>query len=244
MADAKQRKREPALTARDGAALGWVGEQYAVRVDVLSVVLGRLSPVPGRRPQPLSYRAVRDVLDRWERSRLAVRRSMLGAMWAVPTERGLRFGGLDYEPWMPKHHRLRHVHAAAVVRLAFEARGLAWQGERFLRAERARAREAGGWSKWRAPDAVVLPPPGTEPSRFEIEVELEQKADHYLRQVLTARTTAGASVVYFCPPELLDTVRTQLARVLAEVRGQPFAPERVEAWQLPEIPGASYEGRW
>ena len=34
----------PALTVRDAAALRFVGEHYAVRIDVLAVVLGRLSP--------------------------------------------------------------------------------------------------------------------------------------------------------------------------------------------------------
>jgi hypothetical protein len=34
----------PTPTHRDVAALAWIAEQYAVRVDLLGLLLGRLSP--------------------------------------------------------------------------------------------------------------------------------------------------------------------------------------------------------
>jgi hypothetical protein len=255
MASAKQRKRGPALTARDAEALRWIGEQYAARADVLSVLLGRLSPVEGRPVGPVGLRTVRHHLDRWERSGLIVRRSMLGAMWALPTAAGLAYGGLDYGPWRAPGHRLRHVHAVAVARLAAETGqpGLDWYGERRLRRMR-------GEGYWPLPDGalpVELPPrePGYAPTRawHTIEVELHQKSsDGEVRQAIVGGPGFPlAAVTYLCPPERVDGIRRQLARVAEQVaadrRAKSPRPEplpAIEVLALPEIPGASYDGRW
>jgi hypothetical protein len=247
------RKRGPALTRRDADALGWIGEQYAARADVLSVLLGRLSPVEGRPGGPVGMRTVRHHLDRWERSGLIVRRSMLGAMWALPTAAGLAYGGLDYEAWRAPGHRLRHVHAVAVARLAFERPGLDWHEERRLR--RLRGREG----RWHLPDAAVpierVRRPGEPPTRgwHAIEVELHQKSDD--RRVSQALVPGAGftalAVSYLCPPGEVDAIRRQVARVasaIADSRQQRAAdPEplpEIEVIALPEVPGTTYDGRW
>jgi hypothetical protein len=256
MAEVKRRKRLPALTARDGAALGWIGEHYVARADVLAVLLGRLSPVEGRPAGPVGMRTVRHHLDRWERSGLVVRRSMLGAMWAVPTAAGLAYGGLTYEPWTPSGHRLRHVHAVAVARLAAEAGRpeLDWHGERRLR------RLRGDAGRWHLPDGalpVEVPPreAGYAPTRawHALEVELHQKSnDAPVRQAIVGGPGFPlAAVTYLCPPERVEGIRAQLARVteaLAADRAAKSArPEplpRIEVLALPDVPGASYDGGW
>src|SRR5829696_5511730 len=126
------RKRAPELTRRDHQAMAWIGEQYGVRLDVAAVLLGRLSPTGSG--EPLSRRSVRVQIDRWQRSGLARARSMLGSVWVVPTEQGLRYGGLPYAPWPARGSRLEHTHAVAMVRLA--QTGGEWIGERALRRER------------------------------------------------------------------------------------------------------------
>jgi len=54
------------ITARDVAALRWLGQQYAARSDVLRVLLGRLSPGSPRVAGQLGEATLRDMLDRWE----------------------------------------------------------------------------------------------------------------------------------------------------------------------------------
>ena len=46
MAEPKRRNRPPEFTERDAAALGWIGEQYGARLDVLSVLLGTSATHP------------------------------------------------------------------------------------------------------------------------------------------------------------------------------------------------------
>jgi hypothetical protein len=110
----------PEATARDLAALRFVGEQYAARLDVLAVVLGRLSPAAPRSAGPLGHRTVRQRVERWEAAGWAVRRRMLGYTWVLPTRAGLRLAGLDFDPWTPALDRLAYHHTVAVVRLARE----------------------------------------------------------------------------------------------------------------------------
>ena len=65
-ADGRARRWDagPAPTARDLAVLRFVGEQYAVRLDVATVLLTRLSTVGPERGSQLSRRAVREQLSR------------------------------------------------------------------------------------------------------------------------------------------------------------------------------------
>jgi hypothetical protein len=69
-ADGRAQRRDawPATTARDVAALRFLGEQYAVRVDVLAAVLGRLSQGEPRAAGWLGRRTLRQRLGRWEQA--------------------------------------------------------------------------------------------------------------------------------------------------------------------------------
>jgi hypothetical protein len=70
----------PAPTARDLTALRFVGEQYAVRLDVATVLLTRLSTTGPERGSQLSRRAVREQLGRWEQAA----GPNGGGCWATP----------------------------------------------------------------------------------------------------------------------------------------------------------------
>ena len=131
----------PEATARDLVALRFMSEQYAVRSDVLAVVLGRLSRAELRAAGRLGSRTVRQRVERWEAAGWAVRRRMLGHTWVLPTRAGLRLAGLDLDPWTPALDRLAHHHGAAVVRLHRESipgQG-GWVCERELWRRRGRA---------------------------------------------------------------------------------------------------------
>jgi hypothetical protein len=239
------------LTARDGAALAWIGEQYAVRADVAGVVLGRLeqpSPHVSRTSQPrrssnaLSVRTLRVQLDRWERAGLVLRERMYGRTWIMPTAAGLAFAGLPYPPWRPAWSRLAHVHAVSVVRLALEAeypdlrerwiseRGLAWK----------RRQEDGSWH---LPDgAVEVDAPADRPrlgqALLAVEVELTPKSRLNLAQVIKTLTNNIVAVSYFTPARDVQPLQLALAKLVHDRR----PPLQVQVQPLPQVEGLAYEG--
>ena len=226
----------PEATARDLAALRFVGEQYAVRLDVLAVVLGRLSPAAPRGTGPLGLRTVRQRLERWEAAGWAIRRRMLDHTWVLTTRAGLRLAGLDLDPWMPALDRLAHHHAAAVVRLHREAipgRG-DWVGERELWRRRGRA-------SWHMVDgALPAPVPagwqGIDRAWELVEVELHQKARPRLMAALKTRPPHTARITYCVPASLHAPLSAQLASVVRNLGGRP----EVAVEPLPQVPGVTY----
>jgi hypothetical protein len=230
----------PAPTARDLAALRFVGEQYAVRLDVATVLLTRLSTTGPQRGSRLSRRAVREQLGRWEQAGWAERRRLLGHTWVTLTRTGLRLCGLDYEVWSPALDRLDHHHAASVVRLHREqipGQG-GWVCERALWRRRGKA-------SWHLADAAL---PTTVPAGWEqqgiseawelIEVELTQKAQPRVLAALKTRPPGTAQVTYYVPAALHAALAAQLASVVRELGGRP--PITVEP--LPQVAGIGYGG--
>jgi hypothetical protein len=224
------------LTARDGAALTWIGEQFGVRTDIAALVIANHS----QRSEPLSRRTVRVQLDRWERAGLVLRQRLYGRSWVIPTAAGLAFAGLPYTPWRPSYGRLAHVHAVSVVRLALEAAapGLAWISERALERER---RQAGG--TWHRADAAIeVPAPADRPQLQQalhaIEAELTPKSRPNLTEVFDTLAGNTVAVTYFAPAGDVAALRVALAEVTAGRRPRVEA----RALELPRVSGISYEG--
>jgi hypothetical protein len=227
---------QPALTARDAAALRFVGEQYAVRVDVLAVVLGRLSPALPQAPGTLGPRTLRQRLARWQQAGWVERRRLLGHTWVLPTRAGLRLAGLEFDVWEPAESRLAHHHAVALVRLAREpvpgAGG--WVCERELWRRRGRA-------SWHIADGAL---PASVPDGWQgidqawelVEVELHQKARPRLVAILKTRAPHTARITYYVPAALQAVLSAQLARAVRELGGRPV----VTVAPLPQVPGLSY----
>jgi hypothetical protein len=226
----------PVPTARDLAALRFIGEQYAVRVDVAAVLLARLSAAGPQAGGQLSRRQLREQLGRWERAGWAERRRLLGHTWVTPTRAGLRLAGLAFDPWTPALDRLEHHHAVAVVRLAREpvpGRG-GWVCERALWRRRGKA-------SWHLVDgALPAPVPagwqGISEAWELIEVELTQKARPRTVAALKTRPPHTAAVTYYVPAALHAALAAQLAGVVRELGGRP--PVTVEL--LPHVPGVTY----
>jgi hypothetical protein len=230
----------PAPTARDLAALRFVGEQYAVRADVAAVLLTRLSTTGPKVGSHLSRRQVREQLGRWERAGWAERRRLLGQTWVTPTRAGLRLAGLQFDPWSPALDRLAHHHAVAVVRLAREpapGRG-GWVCERELWRRRGKA-------SWHLADAALpaaVPEPwarqGIDQAWELVEVELTQKARPRVLAAIKTRPPHTAQVTYYVPVQLHAALSALLASVVRELGGRP--PVRVEL--LPTLTGLSTGG--
>jgi hypothetical protein len=230
----------PSPTSRDLTALRFVGEQYAVRLDVATVLFTRLSTVGPERGSQLSRRAVREQLGRWEQAGWAERRRLLGQTWVTLTRPGLRLCGLEFEVWSPALDRLDHHHAAAVVRLAREpipGQG-AWVCERALWRRRGNA-------SWHLADAAL---PAAIPEGWAhqgiseawelIEVELTQKARPRVVAALKTRPPHTAALTYYVPAALQPALTAQLAGVVRELGGRP--PVTVQP--LPQVAGTSYGG--
>jgi hypothetical protein len=226
----------PEATERDLAALRFVGEQYAARLDVLALVLGRLSPATVRDAGRLGERTVRQRVERWEQAGWAERRRMLGHTWMLTTRAGLRLAGLELDPWTPALDRLAHHHAVAVVRLAREpvpGQG-GWVCERELWRRRGRA-------SWHMADGAL---PAAIPAGWQgiseawelVEVELHQKARPRVVAALKTRPPHTARITYYVPADLHAALSAQLASVVRELGGRP--PVTVEP--LPEVSGVTY----
>jgi hypothetical protein len=221
----------PAVTARDVAALRFVGEQYAVRLDVLAVLLGRLSPGEPRNGAVLGERTLRRRLGRWEQAGWVVRRRMLGHTWVLPARIGLWLAGLEFDCWDPSPPRLAHHHAVAVVRLHREpvpGQG-GWVCERELWRRRGKAR-------WHLADgALPAPVPagwqGISEAWELVEVELHQKARPRVVAAIKTRAPHTARITYYVPAELHASLSAQLASVVRELGGRPEV--RVEL--LPDL---------
>jgi len=225
----------PEVTPRDLAALRFVGEQYAARLDVLAVVLGRLSPAAVRDAGRLGERTVRQRVERWERAGWAVRRRMLGQTWVLPTRAGLRLAGLEFDGWEPAATRLAHHHAVAVVRLAREP--VPGQGGWICERELWRRRGRAGWHL--ADGALPVPVPagwqGISEAWELVEVELHQKARPRVLAALKTRAPHTACITYYVPASLHAALTAQLASVVGELGGRPEV--RVEP--LPQVPWLS-----
>jgi hypothetical protein len=245
----------PAPTHRDVAALAWVAQQYAVRVDTLGLLLGRLSPEHPRTVHTWQYASgqhaslpalseatVRYHLRRWHRARWVSVQRALGRTWIVPTPKGLALAGSGYRPWSLVPSRLAHVHAVALVRLAIEAANpqAEWVCEREL--TRLRATQRAGW--WLPDGGLVVADASVSgcPPLHTIEVELTPKHLAKLQQVFEARYPGEVQTTYFTPPAHQDGLRRRLALIEQATRARNEPWSRVNVVPLPVLPGISYEG--
>jgi hypothetical protein len=218
----------PAVTARDLAALRFVGEQYAVRVDVAAVLLARLASEPVGQ---LSRRTVRQRLSRWEQAGWVERRRLLGQTWVLLTRAGLRLAGLEFDCWEPAASRLAHHHEVAVVRLAREP--IPGQGGWVCERELWRRRGKASWHL--ADGALPAPVPATWKGISEawelVEVELHQKARPRVLAALKTRAPHTARITYYVPAARQAALAAQLASVVRELGGRP----EVQVELLPDL---------
>ena len=172
---------EPVVSRHDLDTLGWVGEQYAVRVDQLAAFLD------------CAPRTVQRLLGRLREQRLVeVRRVLVGEpAWVIPTVKGLRASGLSFGAWRPTLGLLAHVAAVTDVRLHVQSRSpeSEWVCERVLAREKRAPQE-------HLADAVVL----RDGRRIAVEVELTVKSKRRTNAIIDELIRRYDAVLYYCAP--------------------------------------------
>lgn len=234
----QRRNRGQEFTERDGAALGWIGEQYGATLDVLGVLLGRL----GGRSEPLSKWGVRNQVDRWHRAGLVRSERVLGDTWVTPTAQGLDRVGLNLAPWAIPATRVRHSHAVNIVRLWYEG---TWAAEHFpWTSERMTYRERGKGPMWHVPDGVIQDPSSADeggPVRYiAVEVELTHKGRRAYETEVFGNLRAGVHRVnYFVSDQAFAD---RLGRDIRAVLEKQGSSTRYAIELLPQVPGVTYRG--
>ena len=122
-AEAEEGCGEVQLTARDLWALRWIGEQYAVRLDQLSGLLGSRAGAETSLTGVLSERRTRRVVERWRHARLVETQKILHAQpgWVWLTRAGLRAIDLDVKYLAPRPMWLNHIYWCGQVRRKLSA---------------------------------------------------------------------------------------------------------------------------
>ncbi len=174
------------MNDRDKSILPWIGQQYAVRLDHVQFLLGRL---PGRGAQYtdwISEGAARDVVKRWLRAGWIEQTKihLKEPFWIYLSRFGLKIAGLPYKPYALRQDtetkQLRHLHALNEIRLEIEDSmpGTTWISERHLRLGLMREK---GTHFHHLPDGEIH---DTDGDIIAVEAELHAKTTFALEEIL------------------------------------------------------------
>lgn len=194
------------LTDRDLLTLRWIGEQYAVRLDILQRLLGRDTQQVTKEPGIVTESTARRVIGRWKAEGLVESRKFFFGKpeWVWLTTDGLSQMNLQYRTWSPKVSTLNHFHGVNQVRLRIEKNyeeSFTWRSERALR--RAYRDDKGV----HVPDAELLHEAGV----IGIEVELTQKSQQRLSDIMEKLAHQYEQVWYFVNQMTEQAVRAAIA---------------------------------
>jgi hypothetical protein len=206
------------LDDRDLSTLIWVGEQSAVSIDHLRLLLGARSKKPTKEHGMLSTSATDQVLKRWRMLHLIEQKKILASTppWIWLTPYGLRELDLDFKPFSPRLGSLPHLHAINFVRMLTEmqARDAEWISQRYLLAEQPRRRA--GEDIPHIPDAEVY----YQDAGYAIEVELTVKAHARLVTILRELVQMYDFVFYYASEEAAQAVHNALSELSADEQKQ------------------------
>jgi hypothetical protein len=189
-------------TQRDVTVLRWLGEMYGAPLSVVGELYG------------VGPRDTRRHAARLEQAGFAGRQHAPAGVWLVPTRRGLRYAGLNFETWSLVGWKADHLAAVCRLRLHLEREhpGAGWESERACR-----ERWHGTGARVRIPDGIL----GQPGRRIGIEAELHRKAAHRYEGILADLDPELAEVWWFVGGSDV----AWLGRVLADI---PCAvPQRV-----------------
>lgn len=207
---ARQERPRVTSTRRDVQILRWLGEQYGAPLELLGELLAWFGPDAGQGGDRVAN--ARRVARRLERLGYAVRRTVAGERWVLPTAAGLAFAGLPFEEWAPVGWKLRHTAAVGRLRLHLQRAypGSIWESERALRDRQAKAKLRG-----RVPDGLLELAGRT---RIGIELELTRKSRKRYAEVLAAVDPKLDGYWWYVPPGEVDWLTTYLRRAVRSER--------------------------
>jgi hypothetical protein len=208
------------ITARDKQVLTWIGEQYAVRIDHLRLLMGRDAGKPTAEPGRVSRSNAERRVRVWIKDGLVERKKIFIGQpaWIWLTRQGLGLLENDYRFLEPKVATLDHIHAVNQVRLWLEkhqGRELLWQSERelkyvFGRDEKTKTKHV--------PDGLITTGAGT----VALEVELTQKVATRLKRILLNLVRDYDTIWYFANDRAYGPIGAQIA-TLTEKNQQRFS---------------------
>jgi hypothetical protein len=215
----KQRRDKgiPQLTERDRYVLTWIGDQYAVRLDTLQKLLGRMAgigTVPQAIPGLLAIRNVYRIVARWENVGCAQYQKFWddtpGWVWLTPT--GLKARGLSYAPWSPRQGSdFEHLHIINELRFKLEERYsllLPWMSDRRLRKEAGEEK-----TKDYTPDARIM----VDDTRIAIQVEITPKSVKRTEAIIKNTLDRYEGVWYFVNDSTEPLIR-RLSRTYSKIK--------------------------
>ncbi len=221
-----KKPRRVELTERDLTTLCFIGEQYAARLDQIQRLLGSQAGPGAQTPGMLSESAARVWVSRMKAIEAIEMekpyRAQPSYLWLRPV--GLRLVELDFKYLKPAISTLNHLYWCNQVRLFLAERRPhdVWQSERFLRREHAQATLEKRPNP-DLPDAHLL----TQRGPLAIEVELTDKHQVRLNEVVKKRATTYYTTWYFCGVEtrrLVERARLALPQELQQ---------RIQVYDLP-----------
>jgi hypothetical protein len=166
------------LSRRDLEVLAWIGEQYAIRLDQLELLVGR------------GERTAQRIAARLRSAGLVDARPLFAGdpAWLWLTSAGARECSTGFQAWEPRLGLLAHVAAVNWVRLYVQDRspGSEWVCERQLLRERDRQDQ-------HVPDGLVL----LDRRSHAVEVELTVKSRARTERILDELSAAHDVVLYF-----------------------------------------------
>jgi hypothetical protein len=228
------------LTDRDIMALSFIGQQYAIRLDQLQWLLGKLPGGLARYPDWVSEGAARDVLSRWKKAGWALAEQIRARepLWIWPTRQGLSKLVLPYQyrdMGRSDLGELAHLYAINEIRLHGCSEEAVWVSERSLLQEVVRV---SGKDLLHRPDGELYDRDGAVIA-IEAELSLKRSADlsenlmelvrgeEYLllkeeygqaraHTMSVGKQSKYSEIWYFGPAKVRRQVRRERARLLEQ----------------------------
>lgn len=212
------------ITPRDEVTLRWIGDQYAVRLDQLQVLLGRQAQAQTEAEGTVSEGTARRVVGRWAKAGWVVRRKVFHREpeWIWLTRSGMQLAGLEYRAIEPSVILLKHTYEVNRVRLRVEERygeQAVWRSERAIKPIRQRDRDV------HYADAEVE----IRGRTIGLEIERTAKGPLKLRSILAGLVREYPGVWYLVAPDALSGVQRAVRDLPDEQR------RRVKLYDLATI---------
>lgn len=190
------------FTQREIAILTWVGEQYAVRLDHLQILLGQTTKRETNENGKLTAKSVGNLLYRkWKPLGLVKTNKILhnSPLWIWATKKSLYHVGLPYRERVPSQFLLNHYHTVNAIRLKLEKTGIKhWKCERQLKYEIFR--EKMDQSDFEIPKPGICIPDAIvtyKGMEIAVEVEIVRKNGKSLDEIIRALDRNYQHVWYF-----------------------------------------------